>query len=348
MELLEYRWLFYAVVIGYSLVLPLYNHRKKLKDKLVSTKFSFSITYLLFLTLIVALCVHVGLEWKRYSNAWQENKRFNDAARYARSIGVSLDEQAEINQKRILDLEQQCEDSSVRIELETSSQARNEFASDRLEDPLERLESDIQIQKRPGFISLLPLPVKGANASPQDAHKRFKIQTDQDDRLEVVFKVLEGKEILSNYQWRKSKNPDGPFTVVELSEENENMRFSIPSGNSTLELKIYDKRSSKKPKKDEFDLLELIVNDESLLLIEVKDAYVVLESYNSVAVQVDYPREKLYTQLRDLYAFSKKGLFSKTGRLRLQMYLSNTVSHSDAEGLITETPAAADKLEPAK
>jgi len=87
MELLEYRWLFYAVVIGYSLVLPLYNHRKKLKDKLVSTKFSFSITDLLFLTLIVALCVHVGLEWKRYSNAWQENKRFNDAARYARSIG---------------------------------------------------------------------------------------------------------------------------------------------------------------------------------------------------------------------------------------------------------------------
>ena len=68
-------WLLYAYLIGYVLVFPLYTHRKKLKDKLVSTKFS--ISYLLFLTFIIALCVRVGLQWKRYSDAQQETQRLN-------------------------------------------------------------------------------------------------------------------------------------------------------------------------------------------------------------------------------------------------------------------------------
>ena len=58
-----------------------------------------------------------------------------------RSNGVSLDEQAEFNQKRIADLEQECEHSSAQFELEKPSHARNKFALDRLNDAWERLSA---------------------------------------------------------------------------------------------------------------------------------------------------------------------------------------------------------------
>ena len=335
-------WLLYTYLIGYFLLLPLYIRRKKLKDKLASTKFS--ISYLLLLTFIVALCVRVGLDWNRYSDARRENQWLNSEVMTERSKGVSLAEQAEFNQQRILDLEQECEHASITFELRKSSHARNNFAVDRLDDAWERLESDIQIQDRPGFISLLPLPIKNTRTSRQGSHKRYKIRTNQDDRLEVVFKVLEGKKTLVDYQWRKSKNPDGPFTVAELSKENENMRFSIPPGNSTLELKVYDKRSSEKQLKGESELLELIVNDESMLLIAIENAYVLLRDYKeTIAVQVDYPSKKLHTRLKDLHGGSK------TGRsLRLEMYLINTIPRSDADGQVDEASAELKKQEPVK
>jgi len=334
-------WLLFAYLIGYGLVFPLYTHRKKLKHKLVTAKFS--ISYLLFLTFIIALCVRVGLQWKRYSDAQQENQRLNSEVIYENAAGVPLDEQAALNQKRIADLEQQCEDLSTTIELETSALVRNKFALDRLEESWGRLESDIQIQKRPGFISLLPLPVKDTGTSFQYQHKRYKIQTAEDDRLEVVFKVLEGRKTLNNYQWSKSKNPDGPFTVVKLSKENASMRFSIPSGNSTLELKIHE-QASEQLEKSESDLLELIVNDESLLLLSIDNAYLWFRKYNdAIAVQVDYPREKLHTRLKALTAASKN-----KRSLRLEMYLINTISISDTGEQVVETPAVLDNVEPTK
>lgn len=58
-----------------------------------------------------------------------------------RSNGVSLDEQAEFNQKRIAVLEQECEHSSAQFELEMPSHARNKFALDRLNDAWERLSA---------------------------------------------------------------------------------------------------------------------------------------------------------------------------------------------------------------
>ena len=187
------------------------------------------------------------------------------------------------------------------------------------------------------------MPVLDNDTSFQYKHKRYQIQTAEDDRLEVVFKVLKGKETLSNYQWSKTKNPDRPFTVAKLSKENENMRFAIPSGTSTLEMKIH-KRSSSQLEKGESELLELIVNDESLLSIAIDSGYVWFRNFNdAIAVQIDYPREKLHTRLKDLAVSSKTGRF-----LRLEMYLINTVSLSDAERPTVETPTLLDNVGPTK
>ena len=73
-----------------------------------------------------------------YSDSRRENQWLNSEVTTVRSNGVSLDEQAEFNQKRIADLGQECEHSSAQFELEKPSHARNKFALDRLNDAWER------------------------------------------------------------------------------------------------------------------------------------------------------------------------------------------------------------------
>ena len=332
-------WLFYAFVIRYSLVLPLYNHRKKIRDQLASTKFS--IGYLLFLTLIIALCFHVGHAWKRYSEASQENRKLNHAVAYERFNGISLDQRAELNQERISELEQWCREYNASHERESASQARNELALSRLDDSWARLEPEIQIQKRPGVISLLPLPIKDTDTSSQYEHKRYQIQTSPDDRLELVFKVLKRKKLLEGYQWDEAKNPNGPFTVVNVNNEYKNMRFPLPPGNSTLELKNYDKRSTKPAGFDNPELLELIINDESVALVAGIQRYSWFDNHSAIAVQVDYPREKLNTRLKDVNVRAESDR-----AVRLEIHLSNSVARTNVEEDTTNGAARADSVEP--
>ena len=341
MEFFNLDWLlwFNILVIGYWIFWPLYKRRVEIKAKVASTKFS--IGYLLFLTLILALCFHVSQEWKRSRSATLENQRLNGLVRYERSQGVALEEQVQANQKRILDFEQLCEDSETRINRETSSQARNEFALDRLGDSWKRLESEIQIQERPGFISLLPLPVKDTDTSVQDESKRYQIFAAPDDQLELVFKVFKRKRVLEDYQWDRSKNPDGPFSVVKVDKENESMRFLLPPGVSIVELRIYDRRSARTKGvfHDEIELLELMINGESATLVAMEGRYFWFKGNCDVAVQLDYPRENLETPLEDV------SLFARDKGVRLQMYLYNKNSQSDDDATVTNGAVPEVKLE---